>query len=78
MTSTVKTVPTTTTSSSGGMGLFDDSGGEEDLFAALSTQKSKCVQYRLCFLSNSWINKNSRNEDASYTNSYIHVLWSFY
>ena len=25
------------------MGLFDDSGGEEDLFASLSTQKSKCV-----------------------------------
>ena len=73
MTSTVKTAPTTTTSSSGGMGLFDDSGGEEDLFAALSTQKSKCVSTVL--LSNS---KNSRNELDIYMYSYIHVLWSFY
>ena len=39
----VKTAPapTAATSSSGGLGLFDESGGEEDLFTSLSTQKSK-------------------------------------
>ena len=39
--------PTTTTSSSAGLGLFDDSGGEEDLFTTLATQKSKyiCIKH---------------------------------
>ena len=41
-TAPIKTAPAPT-SSSGGLGLFDESGGEEDLFTTLATQKSKYV-----------------------------------
>ena len=48
-TAPVKTEPVaTTTSSSGGLGLFDESGEEDDLFTTLSTQKSKQVKLSHC------------------------------
>ena len=45
-TAPIKTAPapTATTSSSAGLGLFDDSGGEEDLFTTLATQKPKYIK----------------------------------
>ena len=41
-TAPIKTAPAPT-SSSGGLGLFDESGGEEDLFTTLTAQKSAYV-----------------------------------
>ena len=45
-TAPIKTAPgaTTTTSSSGGLGLFDESDGGEDLFTTLATQNQSMYQ----------------------------------